>query len=416
MSPLGSMVAMVTGDAETEPVTTEDFRVDVDRPITEWVEDNVTDNELLLWAINNALEPALQILLIVVLASLLLWGIRRAIRRAVEHAKDPDADRSRGLRRRMRLQDAPSTIYSARRAQRADALGALATSIVGVVIWVVVVFMVLGTFGITLGPLIAGAGIIGLALGFGAQGLVGDFISGVFMLIEDQYGVGDIIDAGEAIGVVEGVTLRSSRIRDIEGTLWHIPNGEIRRIGNMSQQWARVLLDIQVAYATDVDSAIEVIEAVATAMAEEESYQDLFLAPPEVWGVQALGADGIDIRLVIKTKPAEQWGIGRELRRRIKAAFDEAEVEIPFPQRTVWLRTEKPVAFTDSEVDGEARTTRPDHAAIERALVKAAEGDRGREALERQDMPGLEEAVEEYLGEGPDPDEPAGEETDPGRR
>lgn len=416
MSPLGSMVAMVTGEAETEPVTSEDFRVDVDRPITDWVEDNVTDNELVLWAINNALEPALQILLIVVLASLLLWGIRRAIRRAVEHAKDPDADRSRGLRRRMRLQDAQSTIYSARRAQRADALGALATSIVGVVVWVVVVFMVLGTFGITLGPLIAGAGIIGLALGFGAQGLVGDFISGVFMLIEDQYGVGDIIDAGEAIGVVEGVTLRSTRIRDIEGTLWHIPNGEIRRIGNMSQQWARVLLDIQVAYATDVDSAIEVIEAVATAMAEEESYQDLFLAPPEVWGVQALGADGIDIRLVIKTKPAEQWGIGRELRRRIKAAFDEAEVEIPFPQRTVWLRTEKPVAFTDSEVDGEARTTRPDRSAIERALVKAAEGDRGREALERQDMPGLEDAVEEYLGEDPGPDEPAGEETDPGRR
>ena len=396
---LASALAVGEDDG-AEPSVEDVFGGDVDRPLTEWVERNLTDNDLVIWTINNALEPALQILLILVLASLLLLFVRRTIRRAVDRAKDPEADERRGLRQRMRLPDGGPTAYSARRAQRADALGALAKSVVGVIVWVIAIFMVLGTFGISLGPLVAGAGILGLALGFGAQGLVGDFISGVFMLIEDQYGVGDIIDAGEAIGVVEGVTLRSTRVRDIEGTLWHIPNGEIRRIGNMSQQWARVLLDVQVAYETDVDAAMEIIEAVAGAMAEEDDYRDLFLDPPEVWGVQDLGADGIDLRLVIKTKPAEQWAIGRELRRRIKRAFDAAEVEIPFPQRTVWLRTEEPVTPASAEVDGGRRAEQPpDLAEMDRVLESAAQGDRGREAMERQDMPSVEEAVEEHLGE-----------------
>jgi moderate conductance mechanosensitive channel len=393
-------------EAEPAPGAEEIFGGDVERPLTEWVERNVTDNELVIGFITNALEPALQILLILVLASLLLWLVRRAIRRAVDRAKDPDGDGKRGLRQRIRLSDGGPTAYSARRAQRADALGALAKSVVGVVVWVVAIFMILGTFGISLGPLVAGAGIIGLALGFGAQGLVGDFISGVFMLIEDQYGVGDIIDAGEAIGVVEGVTLRSTRVRDIEGTLWHIPNGEIRRIGNMSQKWARVLLDIQVAYATDIDEAMKIIEAVAGAMAEEDDYRDLFLDPPEVWGVQDLGPDGIDLRLVIKTRPAEQWAIGRELRRRIKRAFDEAEVEIPFPQRTMWLRTEEPVTLANVEADGQDHEAQPsDRARLQQVVQAAAEGDRGREAMERQDMPSVEEAVEEHLGEDAEPDE-----------
>jgi moderate conductance mechanosensitive channel len=398
------LVAEIVPPSEDSPGAEEVFGGEVDRPIAEWLEQR-TDNDLLIWAVEHALEPALQILLILVLASVLVWFARRTIRRGVQRAKDPEEPSGRRLRRRIRFQGEGRSTYSVRRAQRADALGALAGSVVGVVIWTIAVFMMLGTFGITLGPLVAGAGILGLALGFGAQGLVKDFISGVFMLIEDQYGVGDIIDAGEAIGVVEGVTLRTTRIRDIEGTLWHVPNGEVRRVGNMSQQWARVLLDIQVAYATDVDAAIEVIEAVATAMADEDTYRDLFIDPPEVWGVQALGADGIDIRLVIKTKPAEQWAIGRELRRRIKAAFDAAEVEIPFPQRTVWLRTEKPVSLTGEQgLDGD-EAPKPDRAGLQRALAKAAEGDRGRQALEGQDMPSQEEVIEEHLGED-EPDHP----------
>jgi moderate conductance mechanosensitive channel len=403
MPPAGgvSFVTAPETEVDAQPSSEEIFGGDVDRPITEWlVENEITDSELVIWAVNNALEPALQILLILTLALLLLWLLRRTIRRAVERTKGSNGSTRRGVRRRIGLQDEGRPTYSARRAQRADALGALAKSVLGVVVWVIATFMILGTFGISLGPLVAGAGIIGLALGFGAQGLVSDFISGVFMLVEDQYGVGDIVDAGEAVGVVEGVTLRSTRIRDIEGTLWHIPNGEIRRIGNMSQKWARVLLDVQVAYETDVDAAMEIIEAVAQAMSEEEDYRDLFLDPPEVWGVQDLGADGIDLRLVIKTRPAEQWAIGRELRRRIKRAFDEAKVEIPFPQRTLWLRSEKPVRFAQAraESDGEGELP-PDTAAMQRVLASAAQGDRGREALARQDMPDVEETVEEQVGE-----------------
>jgi small conductance mechanosensitive channel len=236
--------------------------------------------------------------------------------------------------------------------------------------------MVLGTFAINLGPLIAGAGIIGIALGFGAQDLVKDFLSGVFMLIEDQYGVGDIIDAGEATGVVEGVTLRSTRIRDVEGTLWHVPNGEIRRVGNMSQEWARSLLDVAVAYGADIDVVSELIQRVASEMAHEPAYQETFLDEPEMWGVQDLGNDAVALRLVIKTRPGEQWAISRELRRRIKNAFDAADVEIPFPQRTVWLRTEKPVSFGGADAAPFEHRV-PDEAAIRRAVAASKRGDTG---------------------------------------
>jgi moderate conductance mechanosensitive channel len=169
------------------------------------------------------------------------------------------------------------------------------------------------------------------------------------MLLEDQYGVGDIIDAGEAVGVVEGISLRTTRIRDVTGTLWHVPNGEITRIGNMSQEWARALLDIGVAYGTDIDAASEIILRVASAMAEDPDHAEEILEEPEVWGVQDLADDSVVIRLVVKTVPGRQWAVARALRRRIKMAFDAANVEIPFPQRTVWLRTEAPVALGDAD-------------------------------------------------------------------
>ncbi len=311
--------------------------------------------------VSNLVSPGLTILLILVLAVVLSSLAKRGIRRLVgrmRSAERPD----RRWRGRIGLDDAIET--DLRRAQRADALGAVARSAAVVVIWSMALIMALGQIGLQLGPLIAGAGIIGVAVGFGAQDLVKDFLSGVFMLVEDQYGVGDIIDAGEASGVVEGITLRSTRIRDVNGTLWHVPNGEIRRVGNMSQGWARALLDVSVAYGTDVDLATQVIDRVAVTMAHEDGFAELFLEDPEVWGVERLGADGIDIRLVIKVVPGKQWAIARELRRRVKVALDDAGVEIPFPQRTVWLRTERPVAVGDEgtptfEPAGRVRATTP---------------------------------------------------------
>ena len=158
------------------------------------------------------------------------------------------------------------------------------------------------------------------------------------MILEDQYGVGDVIDAGEASGTVESVGLRTTRLRDVEGVVWHVRNGEIMRVGNMSQGWSRSLLDIDVAYDSDLDLATTTITQTAESLRSDPAFTDAILEAPEVWGVQALGADGITLRLVVKTVPLEQWRVSRELRRRIKDALDAVGIEIPFPQRTLWVR------------------------------------------------------------------------------
>jgi small conductance mechanosensitive channel len=225
-----------------------------------------------------------------------------------------------------------------RAAARAETIGTVLKSIASILIYGIAVFTVLAEVGINLAPLIAGAGVVGVALGFGAQSLVKDFLSGLFMLAEDQYGVGDVVDVGEAIGTVEIVNLRTTRLRDIDGTVWHVPNGEIRRVGNMSQQWARALLDVSVAYDTDLDRAMEVVKSVADDLWREDIWTVDILDEPEVWGVQALGADGVTIRLVLRTQPGRQWAVSRELNRRMKARFDEEGIEIPFPQRVMWVR------------------------------------------------------------------------------
>ena len=301
---------------------------DPQRPLSDWVRSTFGDGRT-ADVIQFLIEPALQILLVVVIALVVKWLANRLIDRVVRQMKSPP-DKLKGR-----------AAASNRRATRADALGTLLRSLANVVVLTIAVFMILGVFGINLAPLIAGAGIIGLAVGFGAQDLVSDFLAGVFMLAEDQYGIGDVIDAGEGIiGVVEGISLRTTEVRDVTGTLWHVPNGQITRIGNMSQEWARTLLDVGVSYDTDIDQASEVIKSVADEMASEEAYASNFLGEPEIWGVQNLGADSVDIRLVIKTTPGTQWALGRELRRRIKYALDGADIEIPFPQRTVWLRTD----------------------------------------------------------------------------
>jgi len=308
-------------------------RTDPSRPLTDTLVDwfGLESDSLTAGLVGSVIEPVLQIALIFLFAVVGVRFLKRGVRRLVARSKVHEVGISFG-------DDAPP---STRKQQRVDALGEIAESTVSVVVWLIALLTVLGTtFGVDITPLLAGAGILGLAIGFGAQDLVKDVISGVFMLVEDQYGLGDVIDAGEAVGVVEGIGLRSTRIRDVTGTLWHLPNGEIRRIGNMSQEWSRALLDIGVAYGSDVDEAAAVIKDVADEMSHEDTYSDVFLGSPEIWGVESLSADSVEIRLVIKTKPGEQWAISRELRRRIKLALDRARIEIPFPQRTVWLRHE----------------------------------------------------------------------------
>ena len=216
-------------------------------------------------------------------------------------------------------------------------LGAVLRSLAGFAVYALAFMVALGELGRDLGPLIAGAGIVGLAIGFGAQSLVADFIAGIFIIIEDQYGVGDYVDVGAASGTVEKVTLRTTVLRDVHGALWVVPNGEIRRVGNSSQLWARTVLDVDVAYDTDIDLAASVIKQVADDVWREGLESATIIEEPEIWGVQNFGADAISIRLAVKTEPGEQWATGRLIRARLKKAFDTNGIEIPFPQRTVWV-------------------------------------------------------------------------------
>jgi moderate conductance mechanosensitive channel len=273
--------------------------------------------------------PAATAVLILAAAWVANRLVRRAIRRMVEHMTD---DGGLAALRAPTALARTGEIPSLRRVQRAETVGALLKSVASFGIWTLAGLMALGTLGLDLGPLIAGAGIVGVAIGFGSQNLVRDFISGIFMLMEDQYGVGDVVDAGPATGTVEGVGLRTTRLRDVNGTLWHIPNGEIRRVGNRSQGWARALVDVEVAYSTDIDDTTRTIEQVANDLYADPHWAPRILETPEVWGVEELGPDGIRVRLVAKTRPLEQWKVARELRARLKVAFDQAGIEVSAPK------------------------------------------------------------------------------------
>ncbi len=302
----------------------------------------------------QAIPTALRILLIIVIAFVLNRVVRRLIKRSVRRLREDEGLGRLGvLRARGPLADT-TPLDVGRATLRAETLGSVLRSLTGAVIWTIAVILVLGEFGVNLGPLIAGAGIVGVALGFGSQKLVQDFLSGVFMLVEDQFGIGDIVDAGEAVGTIEAITLRTTRLRDLNGVVWHIPNGQITRIGNMSQEWARSLLDIGVAYDTDLGHATMVIRRVLDDVAADPDWALFVLDDPEVWGVEDFGASEIIIRAVIKVVPGKQWNVNREIRRRLKIAFDDEGIEIPFPQRTLWVRDDNPDGAAPTAASGEA--------------------------------------------------------------
>jgi len=258
-------------------------------------------------------ETALPIAVILVTAFVLNRVVRRAINRFAKELTNRTASGDTGVR-------------SAARAKTiASVLRGLSTA----AIYSIAVLTVLGEFNIDLAPLIAGAGIVGLAIGFGAQSLVKDFLAGIFILIEDQYGVGDIVDVGDAAGTVEALTLRATRLRDGNGTVWHVPNGQIVRVGNKSQQWARAVLDITVASGSDVAHASEVIKRVADEVWRDEVWSGEVLEEPEVWGVEDVGPGGVTIRVVVKTQPAAQFKLMRELRARVLRGFEAEGIELP---------------------------------------------------------------------------------------
>ncbi|GAB2925545.1 mechanosensitive ion channel [Rhodococcus aerolatus] len=219
-----------------------------------------------------------------------------------------------------------------RRTQRATTIGSVLKSITSVVVLTFAVIYVLRELGLDIAPLLASAGIVGVALGFGAQNLVRDFLSGIFMILEDQYGVGDVIDTGEATGVVESVGLRVTVLRDVPGTVWYVRNGEVQRIGNKSQGYAVAVIDLPLAHTTDVDDASDVALETATTSVTEGPLAELVLAPPEVLGVESVTADTVTLRLTVKVKPGKQWAVQRTLNQRILDEFDERGIRPPYPQ------------------------------------------------------------------------------------
>ncbi len=291
------------------------------------------------WWLNVLLDIPLRVIGLILLAFITRFVLHRLIDRMVrrvESSRPPE--RVLGSKQAARIVLGSTGAYSERRALRARTLGSLAKSVVTAVVSVIAVVMILAQFKYDIGPLLASAGIVGIALGFGAQNLVKDFLSGVMMLLEEQYGVGDVIDMGEATGTVEAVGLRVTRLRSVDGTVWYVRNGEVVRVGNSSQDWARAVIDVGVSYETDPGQVRELLTEVSHELAEDPQWGHLILEEPEVWGVESLGTDGVVVRLVVKTRPLKQWKVARELRERIKVRFDEAGVEIPYPQRAVWIR------------------------------------------------------------------------------
>jgi small conductance mechanosensitive channel len=215
-----------------------------------------------------------------------------------------------------------TSILSTRREQRARTMGSVLKSVTTGAMAAIVVLMAMQVFGLPIAPLLTGAGIVGVAFGFGSQALVKDFLSGIFMIVEDQYGVGDVVDLGQASGVVEAVGLRVTRLRDTEGAVWYLRNGEVLRVGNQSQGWARAVLDIALAHDSDLSLAQETMLDVARQVQSDPAFTGVVLEDPEVWGIESIDAGGIVLRVVVKTQPLQQWKVARELRRRIKERFD----------------------------------------------------------------------------------------------
>jgi small-conductance mechanosensitive channel len=273
------------------------------------------------------LVKPLRIILILLIALLIRWIAHRMIKRLVRtsaHTSVPGI--LRPLRERIPNAPAdPATVVPERRRQRAEAIGSVLRSTVTAVVFAIAVLLVLSELNFNLAPLLASAGIAGVALGFGAQSLVKDVLSGVFMLLEDQYGVGDTVDLGEATGIVEAVGLRITTVRDARGVLWYIRNGEIIRVGNKSQGWAMVIVDMPIGFA-GVEEATSVMRTAAAEVAEDPDLAGHFVEPPDVLGVEQITVDGAVIRTIAKTTADGQFDVGRELRRRLTEALDAAGI------------------------------------------------------------------------------------------
>ncbi|MFT5359785.1 MAG: small-conductance mechanosensitive channel [Candidatus Paceibacteria bacterium] len=218
---------------------------------------------------------------------------------------------------------------------REDTLIQILEGVVSVLLWIVALMMILSSIGINIAPLLAGAGLVGVAVGFGAQYLVRDMITGLFIILENQYRVGDIICLDGACGTVETVTLRTTTLRDLDGVVHTVPNGEIKKTSNMSRDWSRVNLVVGVSYGDDLEKVERVINEVGQDLADDPAWSDRIMEAPVFLRVDNLNDSSVDIRILGKTTPNSQWAVTGELRKRLKITFDKEGIEIPFPQKVI---------------------------------------------------------------------------------
>ena len=275
---------------------------------------NIDLNTLAQWLLTNGTR----IIAIVVGALVAIWIIRIFVHKSKKRIGDPDR-------------------IGIERAKRTETLARLVETTLRVVILLAALLMILKQAGIEIGPLLAGAGIVGLAVGFGAQSLVKDVIGGFFILLENHMNVGDIVEIAGSAGVVETINLRVTVLRDLEGRVHIVPNGEIGVVTNMTKEYSQAMIEIGVAYKEDVDSVIGVLEEVAETMRKGGAYSELILDPLEVLGLDSFGDSSINIKVRMKTIPGKQWVVAREFRKRVKKTFDEKGIEIPFPHLTLYI-------------------------------------------------------------------------------
>jgi len=279
-----------------------------------------TTNDILSW-------PIVQIAFIIVFAVVVRWLMLFVIRRVVTQIVS-------GVKKTQNVDDTQSLnvspVAAVRTVQRTRTLGSVLTNIVNVLVVVVAILLIVNAIDksiLSSFALLTAA--LGAGLGFGAQNIVKDVLNGLFMVMEDQLGVGDVVDLGFATGVVEAVGIRITQVRDVNGTLWFVRNGEILRVGNMSQGWARVIIDLAVPYKTDVEAVQAEMLRVATEMATTSKWRSRVLEKPEIWGLESISEDAIVIRIVMKTRTTAKDDVARELRTRLKKALDEMGVQLP---------------------------------------------------------------------------------------
>lgn len=334
-----TLLAGAPASASSSPTT-----VEVVREVTEQAKTPFG----LTWA--DLLGTPLRILLILIVAVILNFVARKLIHK---FATDIARGTSSSMARLAAVEHGSAeAIIFERRKQRGNTVGSMLGSVASIVIFAIAILMILTELGFNLAPVLASAGIAGIAIGFGAQELVRDYLSGFFIVVEDQYGIGDVVDLGEAIGVVEEVGLRATKVRSVDGTLWHVRNGEILRVGNQSQGWGRAVLDVPVPYTADQSTIDDVIADTIAAMREDPKIDAAILEEPEIWGVEAISGESLTIRTVIKTQPGEQWTVARAFRARLKRQLDARGITIPLQQQTLVRTFPDPVsASRTSETD-----------------------------------------------------------------